>query len=333
MTNKIVNFEKVLVLPTGSAITPNTLYFLKIDEDTFGFYVSDEVGSVIKNIAAITMTKEQIDALGVDAGSLSGKLLSLPANPNTVALRTSTGGIAATAFGLPGGSANSVLRANGTDSPISKAEIDALLINASRLSGKILNIAAAADSVVARTSGGSIAATGFVVPSGSDNSVLRADGTNSPISKAEIDDLEVNAETLNGFNSSDFAAALNPDDNYVTDAEKVVIENTGGVNTGNETTSSIQSKRPLKTIKNLSLEGNGNVDLTKTMVGLGSVDNTSDANKPVSNATQIALDNKVGSVTTGEPTGSNKVPNMVSLTQAQYDAGTPISDTFYVITD
>ena len=41
---------------------------------------------------------------------------------------------------------------------------------------------------------------------------------------------------------------------------------------------------------------------------------------------------KVSSVTTGEPTGSNKVLNMVSLTQAEYDAGTPIATTFYIIT-
>jgi|TARA_R110002051_G_scaffold301890_1_gene369990 hypothetical protein len=41
---------------------------------------------------------------------------------------------------------------------------------------------------------------------------------------------------------------------------------------------------------------------------------------------------KLNSVTTGEPTGSDKVLNMVSLTQAEYDAGTPIATTFYIIT-
>lgn len=38
------------------------------------------------------------------------------------------------------------------------------------------------------------------------------------------------------------------------------------------------------------------VELTKADVGLGNVDNTSDANKPISNATQTALDGKVSSV-------------------------------------
>ena len=36
---------------------------------------------------------------------------------------------------------------------------------------------------------------------------------------------------------------------------------------------------------------------------------------------------------TGEPTGSDAVLKMVSLTQAEYDAGTPNATTFYVITD
>ena len=38
-------------------------------------------------------------------------------------------------------------------------------------------------------------------------------------------------------------------------------------------------------------------DYTAAMVGLGNVDNTSDANKPVSTATQTALDAKADSVT------------------------------------
>ena len=42
---------------------------------------------------------------------------------------------------------------------------------------------------------------------------------------------------------------------------------------------------------------------------------------------------KVSSNTTGEPTGTDVVLNVVSLTQAEYDAGTPIATTFYLITD
>ena len=49
--------------------------------------------------------------------------------------------------------------------------------------------------------------------------------------------------------------------------------------------------------------------------------------------TDNALTGVVKSSTTGEPTGSDSVLNMVSLTQAEYDAGTPLATTLYVITD
>jgi hypothetical protein len=44
------------------------------------------------------------------------------------------------------------------------------------------------------------------------------------------------------------------------------------------------------------------------------------------------LSGKVNSIVANEPTGSDKVVNIVSLTQAEYDAGTPVDDTFYIIT-
>ena len=48
----------------------------------------------------------------------------------------------------------------------------------------------------------------------------------------------------------------------------------------------------IKTIEGISLVGPGNIDLDKTNVGLSNVDNTSDLNKPISTATQTALDLK-----------------------------------------
>ena len=86
------------------------------------------------------------------------------------------------------------------------------------------------------------------------------------------------------------------DKNYVTDAEKTVIGNTSGTNTGDETTSTIQTKRPLKNVNGESVEGSGNIDINKSDVGLGNVDNTSDADKPISTATQTALDDKLESI-------------------------------------
>jgi len=49
--------------------------------------------------------------------------------------------------------------------------------------------------------------------------------------------------------------------------------------------------------------------------------------------TTNALNDRVKSVTVSEPVGSDKVANIVSLTQAEYDAGSNISTTFYIITD
>lgn len=52
----------------------------------------------------------------------------------------------------------------------------------------------------------------------------------------------------------------------------------------------------IKTLEGQSLLGSGNIDLTKSDVGLGNVDNTSDANKPISTATQTALNAKQNSI-------------------------------------
>ena len=74
----------------------------------------------------------------------------------------------------------------------------------------------------------------------------------------------------------------------------------------------------------------GEVTLTKSDVGLENCDNTSDANKPISSATQTALDAKVGSVTTGIA-NTTAIVNMMQITQAGYNAITPAANTLYII--
>lgn len=56
---------------------------------------------------------------------------------------------------------------------------------------------------------------------------------------------------------------------------------------------SLVSGTNIKTIEGQSLLGSGNIDLTKSDVGLSNVDNTSDANKPVSTAQNTAINAKV----------------------------------------
>lgn len=94
----------------------------------------------------------------------------------------------------------------------------------------------------------------------------------------------------------------------------------------------ILSSTNIKTINGLSILGNGNLTLlvpsgngsaltglTSAQVGLGNANNTSDANKPISTATQIALDGKqaTGSYATGggTATGTNTGDN---ATNTQY---------------
>ena len=60
--------------------------------------------------------------------------------------------------------------------------------------------------------------------------------------------------------------------------------------------STLVSGTNIKTIEGQSILGSGNIDLTKDNVGLSNVDNTSDINKPISTATQTALDLKVDKV-------------------------------------
>lgn len=55
--------------------------------------------------------------------------------------------------------------------------------------------------------------------------------------------------------------------------------------------------------------------VTKSQVGLGSVDNTSDANKPVSTAQQTALNLKADASTLSAHTGNNSNPHAVTKTQ------------------
>jgi len=120
--------------------------------------------------------------------------------------------------------------------------------------------------------------------------------------------------------------ASSTDKRYVTDAQLVVVGNTSGTNTGDNATNSqysglaaskqdtLVSATNIKTINSTSVLGSGNIaveptitattsadyyrgdktfaTLNKTAVGLGNVDNTTDANKPVSTATQTALDAK-----------------------------------------
>ena len=111
---------------------------------------------------------------------------------------------------------------------------------------------------------------------------------------------------------------------FTTAADIARLANTSGTNTGDETTLSIQTKRPLKTIASKSLEGSGDVILTKSDVGLGNVDNTSDINKPISTAVQTALNLKEATANKGQASGYVGLDALRKI-QAPNNAGTFIS--------
>ena len=66
------------------------------------------------------------------------------------------------------------------------------------------------------------------------------DTANVTAAGALMDSEVTNLDQVKAFDSSDYAPALGADDNYVTDAEKVVIGNTSGTNTGDQDLSSYQ---------------------------------------------------------------------------------------------
>lgn len=103
---------------------------------------------------------------------------------------------------------------------------------------------------------------------------------NKPISTATQTalDLKVDKETGKGLSTNDFTDTLLSKLNGIESGAQV--NTVTGVKGNSEST-----------------YRTGNINITKANIGLGNVDNTSDTNKPISTATQTALDAKVDKVT------------------------------------
>lgn len=100
---------------------------------------------------------------------------------------------------------------------------------------------------------------------------------------------------------STFPPTLGADDNFATDAEKVKLSNLSNTNSGDQDLSGKSdvghNHDSAYEAKNTNIQSHiANTSnphsTTKAHVGLANVDNTSDATKPVSSATQTALDLK-----------------------------------------
>ena len=103
-----------------------------------------------------------------------------------------------------------------------------------------------------------------------------------------IDNLAVNNAKINDVAATKVTQDTNH--RFVTDAEK---------STYNLKQDALVSGTNLKTLEGQSLLGSGNIDLTKSDVGLSNVDNTSDANKPVSTAQATAIGLKQDTLISG----------------------------------
>lgn len=100
---------------------------------------------------------------------------------------------------------------------------------------------------------------------------------------------------------TDLQTALNAKQNTLVSGTSIkTINSTSLLGSGDVAVQpTLVSGTNIKTIEGQSLLGSGNIDLTKSDVGLGNVDNTSDLNKPISTATQTALNGKENTITAG----------------------------------
>lgn len=169
------------------------------------------------------------------------------------------------------------------------------------------------------TAGTNITITGSTISS---KDTTYTAGTNISISDA-------NAISVTGvytYEEVDEKLATKADTSSLDDKQNKL---TAGTNiTIDETTNTINATDTKYTAGTNIAISDGNVisvtGLTKASVGLGNVDNTSDANKPISTATQSALDEKQNKLTAGANI-TISATNEISATNTTYTAGSNIS--------
>lgn len=92
---------------------------------------------------------------------------------------------------------------------------------------------------------------------------------------------------------------------FLTTAERTKLSNTSGTNTGDQTLVSLGGVPVTRTVNGHALSSN--VTVTKSDVGLGNAEDTSDANKPISTATLTALNLKADDSTVVHNTGAETI--------------------------
>lgn len=168
---------------------------------------------------------------------------------------------------------------------------------------------------------GALDAKEATITAGTTGQYYRGDKTFQTLDKTAVGlGSVVNIDTTTTANITD-----STDKRFVTDAQLVVIGNTSGTNTGDETQATIKTKLGAASTlvdgylttadwdtfnnKEGAITATASTDyyrgdktfqtLDKTAVGLANVDNTTDANKPISTLTQTALNAKEPTITAG----------------------------------
>jgi hypothetical protein len=155
--------------------------------------------------------------------------------------------------------------------------------------------------------------------SGSLEAIADGDNVFARYKGGDIKEIYENFTAIQKQDGSPAGATATDVVNYLNNEFSQVISGVGGVT---ETTASIQTKRPLKTVVGQSLEGIGNILLGKSDVGLSSVDDTSDLNKPISTATQTALNSKAN---TSHTHAIADVSNLQSSLDSKVDKTTTVN--------
>ena len=186
-----------------------------------------------------------------------------------------------TATRLPLGANGLVLKSNGTT-----VEWDAIAGT-----GDVVGDASSTDNAITRfdgTTGKAIQNSVVTIDDGGNIATAgTVDGRDVSVDGTKLDTIEPNADVtdtasvtaagalmdsevtnlaqVKAFDTTDYAPALGVDDNYVTDAEKVVIGNTSGANTGDEVEASVTIKGIVEIATQTEINNGLAVDDTKAI--------------------------------------------------------------------
>ena len=218
-----VKVTELSALLSADAADADVVMIVNVDADTSNKMLVSELRSLITNALVI----------GVDVQAYSAILDATTAS-YTTALDTKLDGIEANADVTDADNVNS----SGAVMESDYTPAFSLLVQQSG-TGSPESLSVATGTIVGRTtSGGSeiddLSPTQVRLLLNVEDGADVTDTTNVTNAGALMDSEVTNLAQVKAFDSTDYAAALGADDNYVTDAEKIVIGNTSGTNTGDQ---------------------------------------------------------------------------------------------------